>query len=74
MLNREFEFGVNFLFECLLGSTEFRQKYWESRKFGSLKVGPWIKQNPGTVLISRLLEYTVDLGALGKPANNENQV
>ncbi len=74
MLNREFDFSVNYLFELMLGSTEFRQKYWESRKFGCLKVGAWIKQNTGSILSSRVLEYTVDLGALGKPGNTENQV
>lgn len=72
-LNQVFDLGVNFLFECVLGSTDFRVKYWESRKFLGLKTGTW-KQQSGNVVFSRLLEYSVDLGALGKPFNNENQV
>ena len=72
MLNMVFDINVNYLFECIFGHTVFCRKYWESRKFGNLKVGDWklVNDNP-----HRLLEYTVDLGAaLGKPKNTEEQV
>ena len=72
MLNQIFNLNVNYLWECLFGQTEFRNKYWESRKFGSIKVSDWSKTN---ALFVRQLEYTVDLGGtMGKAKNNEDQV
>lgn len=71
MLNQTFNLSVNYLWECIFGHTAFCRKYWESRKFGNIKVGEWklISAYP-----SRQLEFTVDLGAVGRPKNTEEQV
>lgn len=72
MFVKTFDLSVNYLWECLFGMTDFRIKYWESRKFGSVKVGDWKKVGN---ISERKLSYTVDLGGtLGKPANSETQV
>jgi hypothetical protein len=71
MLNTVFNLSVNHLWESLFGHTTFCQKYWESRKFGNLKMGEW-KLADG--LPARRLEYTVDLGGIGRPKNTEDQV
>jgi hypothetical protein len=71
MLNQVFALDVNQIFECIFGHTAFCRKYWESRNFGEIRVGEWklVANSP-----QRTLEYTVDLGAMGKPKNTEEQV
>ena len=66
-----FNLSVNYLWESLFGHTTFCQKYWESRKFGNLKMGEWKAVD---ALPARRLEYTVDLGGIGRPKNTEDQV
>ncbi|CAF0858014.1 unnamed protein product [Brachionus calyciflorus] len=72
LMNQVFNMSVNQLFESIFGHSEFCKKYWESRKFGDLKVGEWTLVHS---LPARRLEYTVDLGGtLGRPKNTEDQV
>lgn len=72
MLNQVFNLNVNYLWECIFGHTTFCKKYWESRKFGNIKIGDWKMVNS---LPFRQLEYTVDLGGtIGRPKNVEEQV
>ena len=72
MLNQTFNLSVNILWESLFGHTTFCQRYWESRKFGNLKIGEWKSIDMCPI---RRLEYTVDLGgAIGRPKNVEDQV
>ena len=72
MLNQVYAVTVNYLWECLFGHTTFCRNYWESRKFGNIKVGEWKLVNNYPF---RQLEFTVDLGgAIGRPKNTEEQV
>lgn len=71
MLNEVFKLSVNYLWECIFGHTESCRKYWDSRKFSNLKVGPWKLVNNFPM---RQLEFNVDLGPVGKPKNVEDQV
>lgn len=71
MLNLVFNLSVNYLWESLFGHTEFCKKYWESRKFGNFKITDWKAVN---TFVMRQLEYTVDLGTIGRPKNTEDQV
>jgi hypothetical protein len=73
MLNMVFNLSVNYLWECVFGHADFCQKYWGSRKFINMKVGEW-NLDKSTLLPARRLEFTVDLGAIGKPRNTEDQV
>ena len=73
MVNQVYDVSVNYLWECLFGQTEFRRKYWDSRKFINLKVEHWNQQPQPSIVAARKLQYQVDLGALGKPYNIENQ-
>lgn len=75
MFNQVYDLSVNYLWECLFGQTDFRRKYWESRKFLNFKIGKWNQSPSPLITAARKLEYSIDLGAaLGKPANIENQV
>ena len=71
MLNKVFNVNVNYLFELVFGHTEHCRRYWETQKMFNAKIEDWkvVDNCPW-----RLLEYNVDLGALGKPKNTEEQV
>lgn len=73
MLNKVFDFSVNFLWESIFGDSYFCINYWETRKFtGFTSNGlKWKKCND---IMRRNLEYSVDLGAFGKAKNIEEQV
>lgn len=73
MFDETYPLSVNYLWECLFGHTEACRKYWESRKFQNMKLSEW-KTNNSTSLPSRQLEFTVDLGPIGRPKNTEDQV
>ena len=69
MLNMVVNLSVNYLWECLFGDSEYCRKSWQNRK--ALKVSNW-QQN--SEMLSRRLEYWIDVGTLGKINNIENQV
>lgn len=72
MLNNEYDLSVNFLWECIFGQTKFCYEYWESRKFYDFTITDWKPQSD--CLMSRTLEFYVDLGVMGRPKNVEKQV
>lgn len=71
MLNQVFNLSVNYLWESLFGHTEFCRKYWESRKFYNFKIPEW---KPVSTYVMRQLDYSVDLGPIGRAKNTEDQV
>lgn len=74
MLNQVFSLGINYLWECLFGDSDFCHEYWENRKFQNFTPAGLKWYNISNNFPSRKLEYHVELGAFGRARNIEEQV
>jgi hypothetical protein len=69
-MNRVFNMDVDTLANCLLEHGDFLKNYWAKCKYYDIKCTEWKAVDSAE---TRNLEFSIDLGAIGKPRNFEEQ-